>query len=741
MRNGLIRALKSLPEVLYAEPDGDATTNLIPVDGMFGQQWNMRNLLVPGADIHAEPAWDIFTGNPNAIIAVIDAGVDINHNDLAAKVNGGDVGFTLGFDPAVGQFSHGSHVAGIAAAVTNNNNNNGVAGVDWQARIHSRNVINNNSGDAGISQGIINAVNFSPNVWTLNHSWGLINSDGTPGRYSTTVRSAFANVYRNNRVSCIAMGNFHTGAPNADDVAGFPAGINSGVIAVGATDINDGIAGFSARGQHIDVSAPGVNILSTNFNNNYVVLSGTSMATPHVAGLASLLKGFNTNLANDDIEQIIRLTVDDVNAAGFPGFDNQMGFGRIDAQRALQNLQAPNQLFQLNVTGGTIFSTSGNETKIFLGFPGLPDAAYTVRRSEVRTNVTFPTAMCNMLGAWGRGVGTTGYREEQGTSYGEGICEVVPGTLTNSGATLRTWIYEVWSINGQYLGFYPRSANNVIFQYTVLGVASPSAINGTNPLCSSEVYQLNSALPVGASVSWQATPTGRVSLNQTGNMVTLTKITNGSVTLTATISNGCNNLTLSRPIAVGTPSSSYTLITRESLNTCYWDVLALNKSTATSMEWDGVPLEPDYYVNTGLFFVQKDVPGPNTMTYSIRGVNDCGAGPYLTKSVNVPAPWRSESTCFTPARANLGQNVEEEVSSSDLKLYPNPATSTVNIIFKAFSIRQVRVYNSLGILIKTLVYKQGVSNLALNVSHYRKGLYIIHVFDGKHWEKQKFIVQ
>jgi len=386
-KSSLLNAFQNLSEVLYAESDGDVTTNLIPVDGRFGAQWNMRNLVVPGADIHAEAAWDIFTGNPNSIIAIIDAGVDVNHNDLAAKIDGGDNSFVIGHDPLIGDYSHGSHVAGIAAAVTNNNNNNGVAGVDWQARIHPHNVINVNSGDPQITEAINNSINFSPNVWTFNNSWGSL----PIGRYSVTVRSAFANAYRNNRVSCIAMGNHQITNPN---VPSFPSDINSGVIAVGATDDHDQIANFSAQGPHIDVSAPGVNITSTNFNNGYIILSGTSMATPHVSGLASLLKGFNTNLANDDIEQIIRLTADD---RGAVGFDNAFGTGRINAQRALQSLQTPNTLQHLSATGGTIFSTTINETRIFLGVPNFADAAYIVKRSEVRKTITFP-AMCSTIG-------------------------------------------------------------------------------------------------------------------------------------------------------------------------------------------------------------------------------------------------------------------------------------------------------------------------------------------------------
>lgn len=350
IKTALINSLNGMSEVLYAEVNGDASTDLIPSDGRYGQQWGLHNTIVPNADIHAEQAWDIYTGNPNSIIAIVDNGVDRNHNDLNTKIMGGDVGFIIETDDLRRQYSHGSHVAGISAAISNNTGNNGVAGVDWQARIHPKNIFDGN-GDPDITQSIIDAVDFNQNVWTINNSWGLTRGSDEfgnriPGRYSVTVRSAFAYAYRNNRVQCVAMGNHqeYSGSRYAN-VVSYPSGFNSGIISVGATDVLDFISNFSSQGPHIDVSAPGEGIWSTNFDNGYIDLSGTSMATPMVSGLASLLKGFNTNLANDDIEQIIRLTTDDQGAIGF---DNAFGTGRINAENALKALQAPNSLQQLN---------------------------------------------------------------------------------------------------------------------------------------------------------------------------------------------------------------------------------------------------------------------------------------------------------------------------------------------------------------------------------------------------------
>jgi hypothetical protein len=761
-KSSIINSLLNLSEVLYAESDGDVSSSIIPIDPQFGQQWNMRNTIVPGADIHLDGATNIFTGNPNAVIAIIDAGIDVSHDDLAAKINGGDNGFLIQTDPFVGNFSHGSHVAGIAAAVSNNNNNNGVAGVDWQATIHSRYVIGNNSGDAGIAQGINAALNFGPDVWTFNHSWGLIFGfdafgNPIPGRYSVTVRSAFANVYRNNRVACVAMGNhqIYSGGVYANEVA-FPAGFNTGSIAVGATDINDEIGDFSANGPHIDVSAPGVNILSTNFNNGYVVLSGTSMAAPHVSGLASLLKGFNTALDNDDIEQIIRLTADDANAAnGFPGFDNQMGTGRINAERALQSLQAPNQLFHWNVTGGTIFNTSGNETKIFLGVPGFADAAYIVRRSEVRTDVVFPTSMCNMIGAWGRGVGTTGYREEQGRSFGEGICEVVPGTLTNTGATLRTWIYEVWGINGQYYGFYPRTANNVIFQYTVLGVPAPSAINGDDAVCgsSSNLYTIPN-LPVGATVQWQVTPSGIVTVDcPTCPQTTLTKITNGTITLTAIISNVCGlpgTIQISRQITITNSPTQYTLTANYSTTgwSGYLSYINCLKTYTFPGMWSGdISLSDQVATSYAWTFVSKT---PSNATVSIS-YTDPRYATVTAKPEGAKVTYRltTSNACGSYShdyRFDANGNfcgVDPEGSMFDDPIYlsvsPNPSSDEIKIRLTEkektgnnYSINQIKILDKMG-QIKKLIAGNKQSSMTINISQLPIDIYMVMAYDGKQW--------
>lgn len=226
--------LKKEPSVLYAEKN---MTPKLFQDPRYddGTQWHLRNDGrnggVVGADIHAEDAWAIFTGSAAITIAVVDAGVDINHVELSGKATG---------DLPVGD-GHGTHVAGIAAARAHNNN--GGRGVDWNARILSKRIFDASGyiGDASTATKITDAVNSGSQI--LNHSWG-------GPTYSTTIAQAFAYAYKMNRTSVCAMGN------TSNNTRQYPAGL-SNVIAVGATQNNDLHSPFSTTGPNIDVSAPG----------------------------------------------------------------------------------------------------------------------------------------------------------------------------------------------------------------------------------------------------------------------------------------------------------------------------------------------------------------------------------------------------------------------------------------------------------------------------------------------------
>ena len=219
------------------------------------------------------------------------------------------------------------------------------------------------------------------------------------------------------------------------------------------------------------------------------------MATPVVAGIATLLKGYNSNLYNDDIEHLIQLSADEVADMAGQEFTTEYGHGRVNAHKALLRLQNPYQLDHYTTTGGSIHSTGGWFDMYLYDAPGLADNYYRVRRREIRKTINFN--YMDEVHVWGRGVATVGWAKEEnvgGTkrNFAMGQTEVVPGTVTNTSATLRTYIYEVKKYNylGQLVGNYgwrPVTAGNVQFAYTVHGIPgippppAPTNFTITNP--------------------------------------------------------------------------------------------------------------------------------------------------------------------------------------------------------------------------------------------------------------------
>lgn len=460
-----VQALSRIPGVAYAEKNMDAQ---LANDPTYGNQWHLNNTGqsggTPGADIKAEQAWQIFTGSSSIKIGIFDNGVELSHDEFAGKISGDNID-AFGSDP---YWSHGTHVAGIAAAKANNGY--GGRGVDWNAQILSKRIFDGSGfylGNATVSNAVISAVDAGTHV--LNHSWRSTT-------YSITVHQAFAYAYKMNRVSVAAMGNDYSSSTF------YPAGFGQGIIAVGATQDNDQRSSWSNTGNHIDVVAPGGSntwstrdqrdIWSSWRNNSYEWAPGTSMATPQVSGISSLLKGYNTNLYNDDIEKIIQLSADkvrqDLYVYDANGWNIEMGYGRINARRALDLLRSPYVLAHHTVSGGTSVGYYFWEGFRFFGVSGLDDGyLYNVEQHLVHKTVSLPGYSEQKV--WGRGVASIGFNDRE-PNYGMGFCEVVPGSQTQTSVTLRTWVYKVFRQDGKLVGWYPTDPSNVQFAYTVHGI-------------------------------------------------------------------------------------------------------------------------------------------------------------------------------------------------------------------------------------------------------------------------------
>ncbi|MBC7475861.1 MAG: S8 family serine peptidase [Candidatus Sericytochromatia bacterium] len=291
-----------------------------PNDPMFGQQYahKISNSIA---------GWAAAKGKvQDTIIAVTDTGADVTHPDLKDKAVAGYSAYPG--DPETKDLQgHGTHCFGIAAAM--GNNAIGVAGVAMFPNIRVQPVKVLNSQGSGTYAAVADGM-----LWAATHGAKVISmSLGGPSS-SKAMEDAVATAVKNDVLVIVAMGNAGT-----DDMS-YPAGI-IGVMAVGATDSADKIAGFSQFGKHISVAAPGVNILSTfpQYKNgigqmNYGSISGTSMATPFVAGLAGLIRSTNPSLTAAQTRSIIEKSADDL---GDKGFDVHYGWGRVNVGKALSS--------------------------------------------------------------------------------------------------------------------------------------------------------------------------------------------------------------------------------------------------------------------------------------------------------------------------------------------------------------------------------------------------------------------
>jgi subtilisin family serine protease len=218
---------------------------------------------------------------------------------------------------------HGTHVAGTIAAETNNGV--GVAGVMWQAQILPLKVLN--SRGSGSSGDVASAIRYA-----ADQGADVINMSLGSSSCSQTIADAVNYAYFDKGVVIVAA------AGNNGGSIGYPAK-HPPVIAVGATDHNDHKAYFSSFGDDLDVVAPGVTVFSTVPNNGYDAFSGTSMASPHVAGVAGLLLAQRPDLSNGQVREILRQSTDDL---GQSGFDRYYGYGRVNAYQSLQ-METPDE--------------------------------------------------------------------------------------------------------------------------------------------------------------------------------------------------------------------------------------------------------------------------------------------------------------------------------------------------------------------------------------------------------------
>lgn len=282
----------------FAEAIADFSSEndaLCSYDPLVTQQWGLYNADYDDIDISICGAWSYATGR-GIKIGILDEGVDVNHIDLAENIYPLSFDTESGTSPAKLFGDHGTHCAGIAAAVRNNGIQ--VAGVAPDAKIVSI----SNSLRSSTNSRLKRADGF---VWAYKNGVDVISNSWGSSTQHPAINEAIADAFKYGREGkgCIIV--FAAGNDGNRFPVAYPANCNDKIIAVGALDRDGTIAYFSQTGDKLDVVAPGVDVLSTIPNNDTISWPGTSMACPHVAGLAALILERNPRLAVTQVNDII----------------------------------------------------------------------------------------------------------------------------------------------------------------------------------------------------------------------------------------------------------------------------------------------------------------------------------------------------------------------------------------------------------------------------------------------------
>lgn len=452
----------------YAEPNFIYHNQVIPNDPLFNTQWGLHNVgqaspflpgnpfedpLGPGlvdADIDAPEAWDTATGDSEIVIAIIDSGIDYNHPDLAANIwtnpneipdgfdNDGNgfvddiVGwdtFNLDNDP-IDDNGHGTHVAGTVGASTNNNI--GVAGVAWNAKLMA---VKAASAGGGLNSASIVGAQVYVTRMKVQQGVNIVASNNSYGGPAFS----FA-IFDSVRLSTNAGIAFIAAAGNDNDnidnpaTPAYPAGFNlPGIISVAATNRQDGLAVFSNRGFFsVDLGAPGVAIMSTwtTVMNpgpvpipcgipqtpvvppfGYCFLSGTSMASPMVAGAYGVVKAFAPSMTIADVKNLLLTTVDVLPSLQFVTVSG----GRLNLQKALDQVGR-------NEIRGTVWRDIDGDSKFDATETGLPGfTVYVDRNNNGVFDAAEPSAVSQADGTYlirtNLGAGTYKIREVVNPGY------------------------------------------------------------------------------------------------------------------------------------------------------------------------------------------------------------------------------------------------------------------------------------------------------------------------------------
>ena len=524
----LVRKFDALSEVMIAEPEyvkvpvytdkpmgapedfsfkGPAWT---PDDPRYAEQWHYHNTGQQNgtvdADIDLPEAWEITKGNSGVIVAIVDEGVAFSHPDIAANMWSG-IGYNfVNNSSTISPGDHGSHVAGTVAGV--NNNGVGIAGVaggtgpgDGVRLMSCQVFLNSSSG--GFHTAPVYAADNGAAI--SQNSWGYT----SPNNYDQNVLDAIDYFNINGGGDAMVDGGITIfAAGNSNSQGNYYPGYYSGTFSVAATNNQDKKAWYSNYGTWVDISAPGGEtyqvsargVLSCWRNNNYGFYEGTSMACPHVSGIAALMVSLAYGqLTSQQIVDIIQSTSDDHYGVN-PGFIDKLGAGRANAHSAL--VETMNHMFLVNnpISLNALPATNdqinlnweknaeNNDVMVAWNttntFGSLEDSVIYENGAEIEGGGTIIYAGSeNMIPHEGLNSNTTYYYKAWSYNAEQ---EYSPGILTNA-----TTLKEPVSVFPYHQGFEdeafpPASWENIKFSGTGNGLWDRQ-IAGNNPECEPNV--------------------------------------------------------------------------------------------------------------------------------------------------------------------------------------------------------------------------------------------------------------
>jgi subtilisin family serine protease len=501
-RDSVIEWLNMYEDVYYAEPNSTSSDRTLtgsrgksfnasinslfgrtkqllnPSDPLYQYQWNLNGTY----GINAGAAWDITTGDPSTLIAFVDRPLNNNHPDFSSRL----------LSTSYGNSSHANLCAGIAIAELDNDLV--ISGIDGQAGYYGF-----EKGSDAISEALAIRQAYEAGAHIINCSWGV---DPPRGIYETCYPTLALEVTAAYRAGCVVV----AADREIGHIGEYPARYGrQGIIVTGATNV-DGLSAdyFDGYGSDAtDYCAPGgdlyyqIDPLSEQITStwshqdggqtvDYNQIVGTSPAAPHVSGLCGLIRAtaianpLNSELDPEDYEEIIRLTCQSPNDP-YPD-QYEYGAGIVDADAAISFLQPtgqePNRClrhFKELYAGGTV-------TKIGDNLWCLPVMAkswawYILDRYRfkcdiymIERTIAFPVAYTSEPAVWGRGKGAYGFSLDYRPMVPKMYTEVVPGSITSTGATLRTFVYEVHTpISKVHQFWIPCEPADARFAYTVVG--------------------------------------------------------------------------------------------------------------------------------------------------------------------------------------------------------------------------------------------------------------------------------